>query len=79
MIVACVIHLPLARNIPVEVSEHNDVDGHSAAVERHSAIASASASSTIGTLPFPASGDWVNNDTLKDAGEYITASCGLHV
>ena len=77
-IVACVIDLFLPRNVSVEVGKHDDVNGSGTAVYRDTTIAAASTGPAMGTLPFPASGNRVDNDTLKDALENGRSTASFH-
>ena len=72
------IDLFLPRNVSVEVGKHDDVNGSGTAVYRDTTIPTTTPSSAMGTLPFPASGDWVDNDTLKDALENGRSAASFH-
>jgi hypothetical protein len=64
------IHLLVTGNQTKEVNEHDNVDGYSMTIKRHSTIAASTSRTAISTLPFPAASVFVDlyfaHDSVKD-------------
>ena len=86
-----VVDLLLSWDVPIEVGVNHQVDGHSLAVEAHPAIATASASTGVGSVPDKAWG-WsiiqheagisdgdLGKDTLHDVDTAVVQLTGIDV